>query len=176
MCTFFMKSLIHSKLLKIFKAEVKNKLNKRINIVRSDRGGEFYGRYDESGRNFSSFANFLQVYGIIAQYIIPGTPKQNGVIERRNQTLMNIVRSVISISSLPISLWGDDLKTIAHILNHVSSKTTGKTLFGLWTSRKPHLGYMRVWGCPSEAKVYNPRVRKLVPITCHFIGYLKRAK
>lgn len=59
-------------------------------------------------------------YGIIVQYIIPGTPKQNGVIERRNQTLMNIVRSVISISSLPISLWGDDLKTIAHILNHDS--------------------------------------------------------
>jgi hypothetical protein len=44
-------------------------------------------------------------------------PQQNGVAERRNRTLMNMVRSMLSYSMLPISLWMEALKTAVHILN-----------------------------------------------------------
>ncbi|CAL2278114.1 unnamed protein product [Prunus armeniaca] len=56
---------------KIYKAEVENQLNLKIKVVRSDRGGEYYGRFDETGRNPGPFAKFLQEEGIIAQYTNP---------------------------------------------------------------------------------------------------------
>ncbi|KAL9261276.1 hypothetical protein AKJ16_DCAP10545, partial [Drosera capensis] len=52
--------------------EVENQSEKRIKIVRSDRGGEYYGRYDGSGEQRPGpFAKFLEECGIILQYIVP---------------------------------------------------------------------------------------------------------
>ena len=82
---------------KIFKAEVENQLDKKIKIVRSDCGGEYYGRYDESWRNPGPFAKFLEENSFVAQYTMPGEPQQNGVAESRNRTLMDMVRSMIVI-------------------------------------------------------------------------------
>ena len=59
---------------------------------------------------------------------MPGTPQQNGVAERRNRTLMEMVRSLMSYSSVPISLWGEALKTAMYILNRVPSKAVSKLL------------------------------------------------
>ena len=53
-------------MFKIYKAEVKNQLNRKIKAVRSDRGGEYYDRYDGSGRCPRPFANFLNECGIVA--------------------------------------------------------------------------------------------------------------
>ena len=58
-----------------FITEVERQLDKKIKIVRSDRGGEYYGRYDESGQNPGPFAKFLEKHGIRAQYTMPGTPQ-----------------------------------------------------------------------------------------------------
>ena len=89
---------------KIFKAEVKNQHNLKIKIVRSDRGGEYYGRHTSYDQVSGPFARFLQENSIVAQYSTPDEPQQNGVAERRNRTLMDMVRRMISYSSLPISL------------------------------------------------------------------------
>ena len=59
---------------KVFKAEVENQCGKQIKIVRSDRGGEYYGRYTENGQAPGPFAKFLQEHGIVAQYTMPGSP------------------------------------------------------------------------------------------------------
>ena len=88
---------------KIFKDEVENQLDKRIKIVRSDRGGEYYGRHTPYGQVPGPFARFLQENGIVAQYSTPGEPQQN-VAERCNRTLMDMVRSMMSYSTLPLSL------------------------------------------------------------------------
>jgi len=83
--------------LKYFKkAEVEKQCGKQIKIVRSDRGGEYYGRYTENGQAPGLFAKFLQEHGIVVQYIMSGSPNQNGVAKRRNQTLMDMVRSMRS--------------------------------------------------------------------------------
>jgi hypothetical protein len=55
-----------------------------------------------------------------------GDPQQNRVVERRNHTLMDMVRSMLSYSTLPISLWMDAIKTVVHILNRVPSKSVPK--------------------------------------------------
>ncbi|RVW86375.1 Retrovirus-related Pol polyprotein from transposon TNT 1-94 [Vitis vinifera] len=175
--------LMHEKsqaidIFEMFIIEVERQLDKKIKIVRSDRGGEYYGRYDESGQNPGPFAKFLEKRGIRAQYTMPGTPQQNGVAERRNRTLMEMVRSMMSYSSVPISLWGEALKTAMYILNRVPSKAVPKTPFELWTGRKPSLRHIHIWGCPAEARIYNPHEKKLDSrtISGYFIGYPDKSK
>jgi hypothetical protein len=109
---------------------------------------------------------------------MPGKPQQNGVAERRNRILMDMVRSMLSYSTLPIDLWMEALKTTIHILNRVPSKSVSKMPYELWTGHKFSLNYIRVWGCPTEAKIFNPNADKLEPKTviCHFIGYPEKSK
>jgi hypothetical protein len=57
---------------------------------------------------------------------------------------MNMVRSVLSYSTLLIGLWMEALKTITHILNRVASKSVSKMSYELWIGRKPSLNYLRV--------------------------------
>ena len=92
-------------MFKNYKTEVENQLSKRIKSVRSDRGGEYYGRYDASGEQRPGpFVQYLEEYRIVPQYTMPGKPSMNGVTERRNRTLKDMVRSMISHSSLRESL------------------------------------------------------------------------
>ena len=95
---------------KIFKAEVENQHNLKIKIVRSDCRGEYYGRHTPYGQVPRPFTRFLQENGIVAQYSTPGEPQQNGVAKRRNRTLMDMARSMISYSTLSLSLWIEALK------------------------------------------------------------------
>jgi hypothetical protein len=55
-----------------------------------------------------------------------------------------MVRSMLSYSTLPISLWMEALKTTVHILNRVPSKSVPKTPYEIWTGRKPTLNYLHV--------------------------------
>ena len=91
---------------------------------------------------------------------------------------MDMVRSMISYSTLPIGLWMEALKTTIHILNRVPSKSVPKTPYELWTGKEPSLNYLRVWGCLAEAKVFNPNIGKLdsKTVSCHFIGYPEKSK
>ncbi|KAK9117691.1 hypothetical protein Sjap_016638 [Stephania japonica] len=163
---------------KIFKAEVEKQSGKQIKIVRSDRGGEYYGRYTEDGQAFGPFAKFLQEQGIVPQYTNPGSPSENGVAERRNRTLMDMVRSMRSNTTLPIFLWSEALKTAVYILNRVPTKAVSKTPFELLKGWKPSLRHIRVWGCPCKVRIYNPHEKKLDPrtISGYFIGYAERSK
>ena len=58
----------------VFKAEVEKQCDKQIKIVKTDRGGEYYGRYTKDGQAPGPFAKFLQDHGIVAQYTMPGSP------------------------------------------------------------------------------------------------------
>ncbi|GAA0183001.1 hypothetical protein LIER_30492 [Lithospermum erythrorhizon] len=82
---------------KEFQNEVQNQLNKTIKILRSDRGGEFLSH---------EFNTHLRECGIVSQLIPAGTPQHNGVSERRNRTLLDMVRSMMSLSDLPIPKLG----------------------------------------------------------------------
>ena len=106
--------LIHEKsqsldVFKNYKTDVENQLNKRIKGVKSDCGGEYYGRYDGSSeQRLGPFAKFLEKCSIIPQYTMPGSPSMNGVTKRRNKILKDMVKSMITHSTLPEYL-GDKL-------------------------------------------------------------------
>ena len=81
---------------KEFRAEVENQLGKHMKAIRFDRGGEYF---------IGDFKDYLTENGIISQFTALGTPQQNGVAERWNRTLLDMVRSMLSYSTLPISFW-----------------------------------------------------------------------
>lgn len=91
---------------------------------------------------------------------------------------MDMVRSMISNSNLPLSLWSEALKTAVYILNRVPTKAVPKTPFELWNGWKPSLKHLHIWGCQVEVRVYNPQERKLDPKTVsgYFIGYAEHPK
>jgi len=74
---------------KIYKAKVEKKRRKKtINIVRSDRYKESYGKYIEKWQMSGPFAKFIKGESIITHYIMAGIPQQNDVIQRRNRTFI----------------------------------------------------------------------------------------
>ncbi|KAG8489112.1 hypothetical protein CXB51_017138 [Gossypium anomalum] len=69
------------------------------------------------------FDDLLKECGIISQLTPLGTPQWNGVSERRNRTLLDMVRSMMSHADLPTSFWGHALETAIFTLNRVPSKS-----------------------------------------------------
>ena len=63
------------------------------------------------------FGLHLKQCGIVSQLMPPGTPQCNGVFECRNRTLLDMVRSTMSLTDLPLSFWGYALDTTAFTLN-----------------------------------------------------------
>ena len=116
--------------------------------------------------------------GIVPQYNMSRTLSQNGVVERRNRTLKDMVRSMINHSTLLESLWGKAVKIIVYILNRVPSKAVAKSPYELWTSKKPSIRHLHVWGCPIEARPYKPNEKKLDSrtVSCYFVGYFERSR
>ena len=81
-------------------------------------------------------------------------PQHNGVAERRNQTLLDMVRSMIGQADLPKSFGVMHLRveTIVSILNRVPSKSVDITSYEMWTNKNPYLSHMKVWGCLAYVK------------------------
>ena len=147
---------------KEFKSEVEKQIGKNIKVLRSDRGGEYLS---------TEFDEFLKLHGIISQRTPPGTPQLNGVSERRNRTLLNMVRSMMSYTDLPISFWGYALYTACYILNRIPSKSVPTTPFEIWKGRKPSLKHVKIWGCPAFIKKLNTDKLETRSLKGRFVGY-----
>ena len=111
---------------KIYKAEVENQLGKRIKILRSDRGGEYFTR---------EFDTFCEENGIIHERTSPYTPQQNGLAERKNRTLVEMVNCMLNQSGLPTNLWGEALLAACHIHNRITSRVIPLSPYELWNGR-----------------------------------------
>ena len=83
------------------------------------------------GQKEGPLARFLKEEGIVPQYTMLGSAYQNGVAERRNRTLKEMVRAMLNHSNLPLTLWGEALRTTVHILNKVPTKVVQKTPYEL---------------------------------------------
>ena len=86
----------------------------------------------------------------------PGTPQCNGVSERHNRTLLDMVQFMMSLTDLPLSFWGYALETAAFTLNRAPSKSIETTPYELWFDKKPKLSFLKVWGCNAYVKKFQP--------------------
>ncbi|GKE11145.1 retrotransposon protein, putative, ty1-copia subclass [Tanacetum coccineum] len=78
--------------------------------------------------------------------------KETRQFERRNRTLLDMVRSRMNLTTLPLSFWDHALETATHILNMVSTKKVDKTPYELWYGKVPNLSYLKVRGCEALVK------------------------
>ncbi|KAK9043078.1 hypothetical protein V6N11_071429 [Hibiscus sabdariffa] len=100
-------------------------------------------------------------------------PQWNGVSERRNRTLLDMVRSMMSHTNLPISFCGHTLETAAFTLNRVPSKSVQKTPHEMWTGKRPNMSFMKIWGCKAYVKHQMSTKLELKSRRCTFVGYPK---
>nr|GFA24035.1 zinc finger, CCHC-type [Tanacetum cinerariifolium] len=118
----------------------------------------------------------VKEHGIIPHRTPPYTPQHNGVSESRNRTLLDMVRSMMSQTTLPKSFWDYALETVARILNMVPTKKVDKTPYEIWHGQAPNLSYLEVWGCEAFVKRDTlTKPDKLDPrsFKCIFVGYPK---
>ena len=100
----------------LYKAEVENQLGRKIKRVRSDRGGEYL-----------LFNDFCEKEGIIHEVTPPYSPESNGVAERKNRTLKEMMNVMLVSFAAPNNLWGEALLSACFIQNRIPHKKTQKT-------------------------------------------------
>jgi transposase InsO family protein len=155
-------ALLH---LKKFKQQAELELGKKLKALRTDRGGEFNSRV---------FTVFCDETGIKHYTTTPYTPQQNGVVERRNQTVIEMARCMMKSKGVPPRFWGEAVKTAVYILNRAPTKCLqDKTPYEVWHGRKPRVDHMRTFGCVVHVKVAGPGVTKLSDRSTKmvFLGY-----
>ncbi|XXG46721.1 hypothetical protein AAC387_Pa02g1495 [Persea americana] len=150
-------------MFKHYKNEVENQLDKKITVIRSDRGGEYE----------SPFGEFCSQHGIIHQTTAPYSLEQNGVAERKNRILKEMMNALSISSGLLQNLWGDAILSANYILNRIPQKKTNKSPYELWKGRMPTYKYLKVWGCLAKVAVPTPKKVKIgqKTVDCVFIGY-----
>ena len=131
---------------KEFQSEVENHRNKNKS---------FYDMIAEGKYLSYEFGLQLKQWEIVSLLTPPGTPHHNGVSERHNLTLLDMVRHMMSLTDLPLSFWGYALETTAFTLNRAPSKSVETTPYELWFSSKPKLSFLKVWGCNAYVKKFQ---------------------
>lgn len=125
----------------------------KVRRVRSDNGGEFRG---------APFATECSKRGIQQEHSAPYSPQQNGTVERRNRTIVEMARALLNENELPKFLWAEAVATAVHILNRVPTEAIGKqTHYCIWFGRKPRVKHLRVYGSAAYALRVGEHLRKM---------------
>ena len=151
--------------IKRIQAAAERKTGKKMVTLRTDRGGEFAAM---------DFVDYCAQLGVRRQLTAPYTPQQNGVVERRNQSVVGTARSMMKAKDLPGMFWGEAVSTAVYLLNRSSSKAIGgKTPYQLWNGVTPAVEHLRTFGCIAHVKVNTPHLKKLDDRSRRmvFVGY-----
>ncbi|GJX89148.1 zinc finger, CCHC-type containing protein [Tanacetum coccineum] len=86
----------------------------------------------------------------------------NGVVERKNRTVLSTTRSMKKAMKLPLTFWAEAVKHALYILNKVPTRAlVDKTPYEALYNRKPNLEHLRIFGCTTYAKITIPHLKKL---------------
>jgi hypothetical protein len=142
----------------------------KLRAFRTDRGGEF---------NSLEFVTFYEEAGIRRNTTSPYSPQQDGIVEKRNQMVVEMARSLMKSMGLPATFWAKAVKTAVHILNRSPTRSLkGMTPYEAWRNKKPRVDYLRTFGCVAHMKIFGPGLTKLSDRARSgvFVGYEDRAK
>ena len=102
-------------------------------MLRTDRGGEFTS---------VEFVAYCADQGMVRHHTAPYLPQQNGVVERRNQMVVGMARSMMKAKCMPARFLDEAVTTVVFILNRAPTKAlTSKTPFEAWYGRKPSVSF-----------------------------------
>jgi transposase InsO family protein len=112
--------------------EMEHKL--KVRALWIDRGGEF------TSNEFNDYCEKISIKRFLTA---PYTPQQNGVIERRNRTVVDTARSLLKSKNMPGAFWGEAVTTAVYLLNRAPTKVViGKTLYEAIYRRKPNVSHL----------------------------------
>jgi transposase InsO family protein len=150
----FDKSEVQGK-VKTFIRRAQSEFEQPIKKVRSDNGSEFWN---------TNVEEFLDQEGIKHEFSAPYTPQQNGVVERKSRTLIEMVRTLLDEYKTQDIFWAKAINTAFHAINRLYlHKFHKKTSYELITGKKPKVSYFRVFGCKCFILNKRPRTSKFAP-------------
>jgi hypothetical protein len=152
--------------LKGFLRRAQNKFRLRIKKIRSDNGTEFKN---------SQIKGFLEEEeGIKHEFSSPYTLQQNGVVERKNRTLLDMARTMLDEYNTPDRFWAEAINTACYSINRLYlHQILKKTSYELLTGKKPIVSYFRVFGSKCFILIKRGRKSKFAPkaVEGFLLGY-----
>lgn len=141
---------------------VENQYKTKVKSVRSDNAPDL------------RFTNLYQEKGILAYHSCQETPKQNSVVERKPQHILNVACALMFQSQVPLHLGGDCVLTIVFLINRTPSQLlSNKTPYEKITNKAPDYSQIRTFGClcygltsPKQRYKFANRSK-----ACIFLGY-----
>ncbi|GJU37544.1 retrovirus-related pol polyprotein from transposon TNT 1-94 [Tanacetum coccineum] len=153
-----------------FLKQIQVGLNKIVRFISIDNGTEFVNK---------TLYDYYESVGIFHQKTVPRTPQQNGVVERRNRTLVEAARTMLIFSKAPMFLWAEAVATACYTQNRSLIHTRhDKTPYELVHNKKPDLTFFRVFGALCYPTNDSENLGKLQPRADIgiFIGYAPSRK
>jgi hypothetical protein len=141
-----------------------------IKILRSDNGREY---------TLKEFVSFCRDVGIKRELTTPYNPQQNGVVERKNRTIMEAVKTMIHDQDLPMCLWEKAAMATIYVQNRLPHSALGfKTPEEMFTGKKPEVSHLKIFGCPVFVHIPKEKRNKLEPSRKKgiFVGYCEVSK
>ena len=123
-----------------FKAMVELQNRHQIKKIRSYRGGEYTS---------VEFNAFCEEMGLEKQLIVTYSPQQNGIVERKNRTIVEMAKFILHKKKMPYSFWGEAMNAIVYLLNRSPSKALEKqTPFEVFNGKKTcNQAFESFWLC-----------------------------
>jgi len=157
-------------MFKRFKNLVEKKAGSLVGCLRTDRGGEFTSK---------EFNEYCSMNGIKRQLMAAYTPQQNGVAERMNWTIMNLVRSILLEKNIPREFLLKAVNWCMHVLNRSPTAAVLEiTPEKAWSGVKPLVEYFCVFGCIGHVHVPHEKRTELDPrrTKCILLGISEETK
>ncbi|GJW29288.1 retrovirus-related pol polyprotein from transposon TNT 1-94 [Tanacetum coccineum] len=169
--TLFLRSKDETpEVLKDFLTMIQRNLQALVISVRTDRGTEFLNK---------TLNAFFKEEGIEHQTSTPRTPEQNGVVERRNRTLVEAARTMLSASKLPLFFWAEAIVTACYTQNRsIIILTHEKTAYHIINDRKPSIKHLHIFGCTCYLTRDGENLDKMKEKgdPCILVGYSTQSK
>jgi transposase InsO family protein len=168
---FFLQEKSHTQeTLKGFLRCAQNEFGLRIKKIRSDNGTEFKN---------SQIEGFLEAEGIKHEFSSPYTPQQNGVVERKNRTLLDMARTMLDEYKTSDRFWAEAVNTACYAVNRLYLHwILKKTSYELLTGKKLNVSYFRVFGSKCFILVKRGRKSKSAPkaVEGFLLGYASNTR
>jgi hypothetical protein len=142
-----------------------NEFGLRIKKIRSDNGTEFKN---------SQIEGFIEDEGIKHKFTSPYTPQQNGVVQRKNRTLLDMARTMLDEYKTSNRFWAEAINTACYAISRLYlHRILKKTSYELLTGKKPNVSYFRVFGSKCFIFVKRGRKSKFAPkaVEGFLLGY-----
>ena len=145
------KSEVQSKVIEYLEL-LKNTFDRKVKMFRTDRGTEYLSE---------EVQKYLRLEGIRFQCTVAYSPEQNGISERKNRTLVEACRTMLTESGMSREYWDEAIMNANYTLNRVLSKNDHKTPYEKFFDKKPNFSNFKEFGCSAYVMIPQQKRKKL---------------